>query len=445
MNEDASARLEAAGMTAGRAAAKRALFTRAGAGLDAIGAQAAPVPLFVPGRIEVLGKHTDYAGGRSLLCAAEQGFALLVAPRRDGQVRVIDAMNASMVAVALDAEEPSAGRHWASYAAAVARRLASSFPSARRGCDVAFASDLPPASGMSSSSALVVALALAVIRVNALEQDDAWRRSIRTREEMAAFLATIENGASFGPFRGAKGVGTFGGSEDHTAILCCRPGVLSLYSFCPVVAEGNTPFPAGHCFVIAVSGVVAEKTGEARERYNRASLAVRAILDGCARAGFDRESLAAVLRGSEDSAERVRALLRDAAGTGFSADVLLDRLDQFVEENQVIIPQAADALRRRDLASFGTLVDRSQRLAEEQLRNQVPETIWLARSARELGAAAASAFGAGFGGSVWALVRATDAAPFAARWATEYRARYPEPAARAQFIETRPGPAVTWL
>ena len=43
--------------------------------------------LFVPGRIEVLGKHTDYAGGQSLTCAVERGFAVSYSPRRDDRVR----------------------------------------------------------------------------------------------------------------------------------------------------------------------------------------------------------------------------------------------------------------------------------------------------------------------------------------------------------------------
>ena len=43
---------------------------------------------FVPGRIEVVGKHTDYAGGSSLLCAVERGFTVTVDPRRDGRVCV---------------------------------------------------------------------------------------------------------------------------------------------------------------------------------------------------------------------------------------------------------------------------------------------------------------------------------------------------------------------
>ena len=48
---------------------------------------------FIPGRIEVLGKHTDYAGGRSILCAIERGITLSVSPRSDAVVHVRDLTN----------------------------------------------------------------------------------------------------------------------------------------------------------------------------------------------------------------------------------------------------------------------------------------------------------------------------------------------------------------
>ena len=86
--------------------------------------------LFVPGRIEVLGKHTDYAGGRSLTCAAERGFRLRIlrettaAPRRgragwaSRRVRVDPGLR------------PPVG-HWTNYPMTVARRLARNFGAAR--------------------------------------------------------------------------------------------------------------------------------------------------------------------------------------------------------------------------------------------------------------------------------------------------------------------------
>src|SRR3954469_11127256 len=48
---------------------------------------------WVPGRIEFLGKHTDYAGGRSLVCATERGFAVVARPRADDKVRVYPESN----------------------------------------------------------------------------------------------------------------------------------------------------------------------------------------------------------------------------------------------------------------------------------------------------------------------------------------------------------------
>jgi galactokinase len=109
----------------------------------------------------------------------------------------------------------------------------------------------------------------------------------------------------------------------------------------------------------------------------------------------------------------------------------------------VLIPDAVDALRRGDLAALGTTVDLSQLLAERMLGNQVPETAALARLARELGAVAASAFGAGFGGSVYAVVPEEQAAAFMTNWSHDYLARFPHRRESARFFETRLGPPLT--
>jgi galactokinase len=396
----------------------------------------------VPGRIEVLGKHTDYAGGRSLVCAVEQGFVMGAAPRSDAAVRVIDVATGHEARLAIDPELAQPADAWMRYPATVLRRVARNFPSARRGADLAFLSNLPLASGMSSSSAFMVAVFLAIADLNHLTADKAYRQAIRTPEDLAGYLATVENGQSFGALTGDRGVGTFGGSEDHTAMLCCRAGELSQYSFCPVRHERQVIVPSDRRFVVAVSGVRAEKTGAVKDAYNRASLAVRAILDAWrAASGRPDGSLAEAV--DRASVADVREVIERTPIDGFGTDVLLDRFDQFVEESVVIIPAAADALTRRELKRFGVLVDRSQELTERRLGNQVPETIGLARSARELGADAASAFGAGFGGSVWALVSEAEVETFAARWEAAYRAAFPS--ASPTLLVTRPGPAAVRL
>jgi galactokinase len=86
----------------------------------------------------------------------------------------------------------------------------------------------------------------------------------------------------------------------------------------------------------------------------------------------------------------------------------------------------------------------SQLDADMMLDNQVPETRELVRHALNLGAFAASAFGAGFGGSVWALVNAQDAEPFSRDWASAYAASAPHIAGAECFI-ARPGPPLTEL
>lgn len=395
---------------------------------------------FVPGRIEVLGKHTDYAGGRSLVCAVDQGFVVVAAARADDIVRVIDVAGREQVELPLSAGAAALGVGWRRYPATVVGRVARNFPSARRGADVAFLSDLPPASGMSSSSALMVSIYLAIAEVNHVDETEDYRREISSAEDLAGYLATIENGHSFGALTGDGGVGTFGGSEDHTAMLCCRAGHLSQYSFCPVRREREVACPGDRRFVVAVSGVRAEKTGAAKDAYNRASLSARAILDlsNAASGRADRSLAEAAARAGKAD---VRGAIERTPVDGFSTGALLDRFEQFVAESVEIVPAAADALSRGDLAEFGALVDRSQALAERRLGNQVPETIALARLARELGADAASAFGAGFGGSVWALVAEASSETFARRWEMEYRSAFSgvEPA----FLVTGAGAAAT--
>jgi galactokinase len=119
----------------------------------------------------------------------------------------------------------------------------------------------------------------------------------------------------------------------------------------------------------------------------------------------------------------------------------LARLEHFMIESGEILPAASDALERDDLRSFGRLVDRSQRAAERLLGNQTSETSFLAASARGLGAAAASAFGSGLGGSVWALVKTAEVDDFLAAWAAQYHEKFPQHAQSSCFFVTGAGPA----
>jgi galactokinase len=401
----------------------------------------------VPGRIEIFGKHTDYAGGESLLAAVPRGFVVVARPRTDRCIRVIDVRHGDETMIDLD-DSTRVYRGWANYAAVTLRRLAQNFSDAAWGTDIAIASDLPRAAGLSSSSALVVGVATAIVRRAELDARDDWRQVIASVEDLAWYLGCVENGLDYKSLTGVAGVGTHGGSQDHTAILACRPGVVSHYGFMPVRALGVAPMPAGWRFVIASSGVHADKAGSVKDRYNRAALAVRALVaiwnqTHTTPAAPHPSSLAAVLGAAPDNEARLRHAVDRADAPGFTAADLHRRLSQVVQE-LTRIPLAVAAFAQADAEALGALTRASQHDAEELLGNQVPETVALCRSAYDHGAFAASAFGAGFGGSVWALVSAAEADTFGPAWLAQYCRQFPN-RENAEWFSAVPGPGVLEL
>ncbi len=303
------------GFGAEDAASRAALVEAVSQGFHALTGAPPAWRWFVPGRLEVLGKHTDYAGGHVLAGAVPRGFAMVAGPRSDRRVRVVDVANRVHVDLGIDDDGP-ARSGWASYIQVTMRRLAANFPGAPLGLDLAFSSDLPRAAGVSSSSAIVVGTATALARRGGLTSREEWQAAIRTAEDQATYFGCIESGHDFRTLAGNAGVGTHGGSEDHSAILMSRAGHLSHYRFVPTTRLGALPCPPGWTFVVGVSGVHADKAGAVRDRYNRAAFAARALLEvwnGAAPA--PAASLAVALEAPGAEAE-LRRLLATAAPTG---------------------------------------------------------------------------------------------------------------------------------
>ena len=385
---------------------------------------------FVPGRIEVLGKHTDYAGGAVLVCAVDRGVSV----RSAHGPRGVEATSAHGDPVWLEAgRDPGlpAG-HWGRYLQTVVDRLTRNFgslPPTR----LRVGSDLPLASGMSSSSALLVGCALALADAAGLPDRSAWQAAIPTRLHLAGYLACVENGSAFGTLAGDAGVGTRGGSEDHCAMLCGEPGKLARFRFDPMRQDSSVDFPDDWAFVVASSGVRAEKTGAAREAYNAASAMVGEIVHRArAELRSHAHTLAGVVRA--EGADAVRGVVTDSPA-------LTRRLEHFLAESERLVPAGAEAVAAGDAAALGVVAAESHRLASELLGNQVPQTNHLVASARRLGAPGASAFGAGFGGSVWAIVPRADADTFADDWLDEYCEAFPVEGDAAETIVTRPSEA----
>ena len=120
--------------------------------------------------------------------------------------------------------------------------------------------------------------------------------------------------------------------------------------------------PPGYVFAVAASGVAAEKTGAAREKYNAASRLASTLVELWRReTGRDDPHLAAALGSSPDAAERLKAIVKaDRRRPVHRPRRLLARLEHFMLESGEIIPAAGDALAGGDLRAFGRLVDRSQ-------------------------------------------------------------------------------------
>jgi galactokinase len=219
---------------------------------------------------------------------------------------------------------------------------------------------------------------------------------------------------------------------------------LIQYAFCPVRFERAVPLPTRSMLAIASSGVRAEKTAGAMEQYNVLSRRARAVAAVWRAATGRTESTIADALASEPNARaELRRYLESSALDGFSSGELVERFDQFVSESESIIPAVSDALARDDIEALGPLVEQSVNGAARLLHNQIPETLALTQLARELGAVAASPFGAGFGGSVWALVR--DGEPktvsrFVEDWRSAYVSRFPEHESTCELFLTRAGP-----
>jgi galactokinase len=397
--------------------------------------------LFVPGRIELFGKHVDYGGGTSLTCAIDQGITAEVETVDALVIDLEDDRTGRRARVPLSRDSRPGGGHGGTYVAAVARRLARDFAPLRAGVRVVSSSTLPRSAGLSSSSAFVTLLTLALAEANGLTSRPEWKAHLGTRLALAEYCGAIETGAAFGPWAGERGVGTRGGAQDHVAILCNDAGMIGAYSYLPATLVGQATFPPHWALLVAVSGVRATKTGGAQADYNRAADLVHGLLRRWnAVSGRADCSLAAALGSRPDAP----AMLERLARTETDAPALTARLSQFRVESERVVPGALAAISAADATALGRFAVESQQGAETALGNQIGETSFLARAAMAAGAHAASAFGAGFGGSVWAIAERRSASDVLARWRELYAQSFPTRVARSDWLALAASAGVRW-
>src|SRR5580700_1960186 len=229
---------------------------------------------WAPGRVNLIGEHIDYHGLPVLPMALRQRVNVAFERRRDRLIRAESKWRGPMASPCPNSYgvfaaghgpaphsayaprqfewhsvlEPVTAGDWENYLRAAAMAVSRKW-GVGAGIDAVVTSDLPAAAGLSSSSALIVAFALALLQAN-------------------GFGATFDELMEILP-EGEHFVGTRGGGMDHAAALASKEGCASLVGFHPLSVR-HVPIPPDWTFLAADSLVRAEKSGPARERYNAA-------------------------------------------------------------------------------------------------------------------------------------------------------------------------------
>ncbi len=331
-----------------------------------------------PGRVNLIGDHIDYVGLSVLPVALQRhvAHAYRERPNRGVAIASTDARYPPRTFEIGPEIEPYADGDWGNYVKAAAQGLARRFGTLD-GFDGLVHSDIPAAAGLSSSSALVVAAALAILHTN-----DIWIE----RMELAELLAEAEHY-----------VGTRGGGMDQAICLAARHGSASRIDFGPLRLTAH-PITPDWRFIVAFSLVRAEKSGVIRKTYNARTRECRKALERVADAldARDRvDSYPALI--SETSIDELLDVAEDALNP-----TLLKRIRHVLGEARRV-QLAEKALIGHDLKSFGTLMSESHASLRDDFEVSCPELDELVDIAEGAGAAGARLTGAGMGGCVVAL------------------------------------------
>ncbi|MBN2551136.1 MAG: hypothetical protein JXB06_00140, partial [Spirochaetales bacterium] len=220
-----------------------------------------------PGRVNLIGEHTDYNGLPVFPMAVNRDMAAVFTPRSDRKVLIVNT-RPEFAERSFDIEQsipPYPTGDWGNYGKAAVQGLFDLYRQKRRGVErfcgfeATIDGDIPIAAGMSSSSALVVLCALIFLASNRLEL----HTTAEGRLELADLLAGAE-----------RYVGTQGGGMDQAISLMGRAGHAVKIDFFPLKTR-PAPLPEDYTIVVADSTIKAAKTAEALDKYNRRPIECR--------------------------------------------------------------------------------------------------------------------------------------------------------------------------
>jgi len=350
-----------------------------------------------PGRVNLIGEHTDYSGGHVLPMAIDRHVAVAfdAAPGQRSRFWSVDF--AEMAEFDQQSPAPAGAGHWANYVLGPAGVLAVQ-GRVLAAVDAAVAADLPRGAGLSSSAALETAAGLAFLTVAGKAGEVSPRMLALACQEAEHRYAGVRCGIM-----------------DQMTAGCAEQG-KALYIDCHSLFVRQVELPAQLAVLVADSGVP-RKLAEAA--YNQR----RADCESAARK-FSKE-----LGRRVQLAEVTHEELKEFGRKVLTATELARARHVIGEELRTA--RAAEHLRRRELEAFGELARESHRSLAEDFEVSCPELDALVAAACRLeGVYGARLTGAGFGGAAVVFCQAEAAEAISGELAAAYRAR--------TGIETKP-------